>query len=89
MASVRKFLQYALDKCNERVAVAPFVGHLREMARQNDKRSAYVQIWVEDEVVKELKGDPKKASHYYYLIRVEKSVEDTMDSGLILAPGDV
>ena len=86
--SVREFLLYALDKHPDKVSTAPLMGELRHAVRKNDKRPAYLQIFVDDDVVKAANGPPELAKHYFYIIKVDRKVEERMNSNIVL-PGEV
>lgn len=49
---------------------------ITDMARKNDKRPAYIQMGVLDDVVKNIGGDPKLLDEYI-LVRIPADVRDS------------
>lgn len=71
----------------EKTQVIPVAVNLQEMARQNDKRDAYVKVGVDDELVKNLTGDRDRRD-LVFLVRLPRLAVDAIASGLE-APGIV
>lgn len=88
MQNPLKALSFALDKYPEKVAMIPIRELVMETARQNPKRSAWVQLAVPDEVVKGLKGSKTEEGDLVMLVIVPKEVSERSES-LIVLPGEV
>jgi hypothetical protein len=88
MEDPKKQLAYALEKYPERVELAPIASLLMDSARQNDKRPAYVQLAVPDDVVKALRGGKRSEGDLLLLARVPREVLERSESRIVL-PGEV
>ncbi|HVS14649.1 MAG TPA: hypothetical protein VMV46_12040 [Thermoanaerobaculia bacterium] len=80
-------LRQALDRFPERVEVADARRLMLDSARGNDRRPAYVQLAVPDEVVKDLRGRPEQAD-VLLLVRLPREVLERLESRIVL-PGEV
>jgi hypothetical protein len=69
-----------------RVEIADARRLLLDSGRRNDKRPAYVQLAVPDEMVKDLRGRPEKADALL-LVRLPREVVDRLESRIVL-PGE-
>ena len=57
-------LFYSLEKHTDEVEMTPINGHLRDLARQNDKRPAYMSFYTSDDWVKNVRGWDKTQDVY-------------------------
>lgn len=87
MRDPREALEYALDKYPERVEAIPIEELVLDSARKNDKRPAYVQLAVPDEIVQQVRKK-RPDGDLVLLVRVPKEVLERSES-LIILPGEV
>jgi hypothetical protein len=87
MRDPREALEYALDKYPERVEAIPIEELVLDSARKNDKRPAYVQLAVPDEIVQQIRKK-RPDGDLVLLVRVPKEILERSES-LIVLPGEV
>ena len=77
----------ALEKFPHRVEVTRLADLLVDSGRSNERRPAYVQLAVPDEVVKDLRGAPDRGD-LLFLVRVPREVVERSESRIVL-PGEL
>jgi hypothetical protein len=77
----------ALEKLPERVEITRVADLLVDSGRANERRPAYVQLAVPDEVVKDLRGSPERGD-LLFLVRVPREVVERAESRIVL-PGEL
>jgi hypothetical protein len=76
----------ALQKFPQRVEITPVADLLRDSGRANDRRPAYIELAVPDDVVKDLRGSQERAD-LLFLVRVPRAVIERAESRIVL-PGE-
>lgn len=78
-------LGFSVNAHAERLSVYNILGLFQGYARKNDKRPAYVSFSVNDDVVKNMKGDPK-LTDLYLMVRIPRDIIDSMTGEVQTAP---
>lgn len=82
-----QLIRFALDNYGNEVEISSAYEALAGVSRQNDKRPAKMELFVNDDWVLNLKGNPKLADAYL-VVRIPRDVVDRAKSPII-APGEV
>jgi hypothetical protein len=85
--TIAALLRQALERFPQEVEVADLRRLVIDAGRRNEKRPAYVQLSVPDEVVKDLRGRPEKADTLL-LVRLPRELLERMERRIVL-PGEV
>lgn len=76
-------LRQVLDRFPDKVDVADVRRLVLDAGRRNDKRPAYLQVAVPDEVVKDLRGRPEKADLLLF-VRIPRETLQRLESRIVL-----
>lgn len=80
-------LVYALENHPGSVEAIEVRRLVMDSARKNDKRPAWVQVAVPDEIVKSVRG-PREKGDLVFLVRVPRDVTERQESRIVL-PGEL
>ena len=76
-------LRQALERFPHLVEVADLRRLALDAGRRNDKRPAYVQLAVPDDVVKDLRGRPEKGDLLLF-VRIPRQLLERLESRIVL-----
>jgi hypothetical protein len=81
-------LEFAIEKYPERTEVIPVRELIMDSARKNDRRPAFIQLALPDEVVKGLRGHEDQEPNLLLLVRIPREILSRSES-LIVLPNEV
>ncbi|HEV7667018.1 MAG TPA: hypothetical protein VGS22_00715 [Thermoanaerobaculia bacterium] len=81
-------LEFAIEKYPHRTEVIPVRELIMDSARQNERRPAFVQLELPDEMVKGLRGREDQEPNLLLLVRIPREVLSRSES-LIVLPNEV